>query len=157
MCYNIVSYFKGRGFIMKNKIIVINGGKALRKYIRDYKKMLGAHGLHTKLSKKKNDEGEVIWQKEYWYRKYKRSEEEKAKMVEVGYDKDSAYANWGEKYLGAEPPKGFETSGIMDMYNSGRLEIDKNDNTTLITDIEAFQYIKQTEPEYFRKLNYFEV
>lgn len=134
-------------------ILVVDGGTIFRRYVQEVRKQNKLLGICKKTVKTKNNEGDVIWKKDYYYKKVARSESEKALLLDKGYSPSSSYVRYSEDYLGPERPDGFEDDELSEMKSDGLVSLQ---GRNMITTPAVFEDLKNRYPD-FRALQVFQV
>lgn len=133
-------------------ILIVDGGTIFRRYVQEVRKINNALGICKKTMKKKKD-GEVIWKKDYFYKKHARSQEECDVLIKQGYDHKSSYVRYTEEYLGPNRPAGFEDDELSELKTDGLVSLQ---GRNMVTTIEVFEQLKENYPE-FRELKVYQV
>lgn len=130
------------------EILIIGGLKQYKKYATHIKKENDLIGLHIKTVRKTNKDGST-WEKDYFYKKEKRSEQEISEMITNGKDKRSSEVRYKDKYLGKSEPEGFVKNEILELINKGLVRFEDEE---MITDEKTYEFIKQIAGGYFNDL-----
>lgn len=134
---------------MEEQLIVINGAKMYRKYLKDIRKQNKTQGICKKTVNKKDEHGNVTWSRSYYYVKLPRDKHEQERLIQKGYDSYSSYVRYKEMYLGSDVPDGYEDDVLTNLKEKGYFELE-GDN--LLTDSDTFDTLLQVAPEYFHGL-----
>jgi hypothetical protein len=127
-------------------VVIVNGLQMFKKYVLDIKKKNKLSNVYIKRQKRKNKNGLIVAEYEYYCQKVKRSSEEIQELIAQGKDPESTSTHYKEKYIGLTPPANFEQDELSNLLSSGRIHIS---GQNLITDSSTFEYMQQVAPEYF--------
>lgn len=126
-------------------ILVVDGGTVFRRYVQEVRKLNNALGICKKTVRKKNPEGEVVWKKDYFYKKVARSQAEKDVLIQQGYAYNSSYVKYSEEYLGPNRPTGFEDDELSELKTDGLISLQGRE---LITTEAIFEFVKKRYPDF---------